>query len=182
LKLAENGQYLEARIDQLNPSKTAPAQFTIKAKFKRDDPEYLFDFAFPELSVDKRNDRAQTAPVELAAIDVPDDAGEILKMLNERQKQLGDFIASRDYAQVWVPAFQSKDLALALDVQIKDLPAGQRPKIAHAIDQLVRAAWLLDNYGDVGDKAQIEQAFAAFSRAATEVQSAFSRLKTKGSR
>ncbi len=103
-------------------------------------------------------------------------------MLMERQKQLGDFIASRDYAQVWVPAFQSKDLALALDVQIKDLPAGQRPKTAHAIDQLVRAAWLLDNYGDIGDKAQIEQAYAAFSRAANEVQSAFSRLKTKGQR
>ena len=37
LKLAENGQYLEAQIDQLHPSRTAPAQLTVKAKFKRDE-------------------------------------------------------------------------------------------------------------------------------------------------
>lgn len=175
LKLAENGRYLEGKVESLRPSKTAPAQITVKAKFKRDNPEYRFDFAFPDFSPEKGSAVVQSA-AGLAAIDIPNDAGEILKMLGDRKMQLGEFIERRDYAQVWVPAFQSKDLALALDVRVKDLAAGERPKVAHAIERLVRAAWLLDNYGDIGDKAQIEQAYAAFARAADEVHSAFSEL------
>ena len=40
------GPYLEAKIDET----ALPAQMTAKVQFKKDAPEYRFDFTFPELS------------------------------------------------------------------------------------------------------------------------------------
>jgi hypothetical protein len=185
LKLSENGEYLEAKIDRLPASKAAPAQMTAKVQFTADQKkDYVFDFAFPGLSEDKDSAIATFAATgidPLQSIDIPDDPVQILKLLNEKTRALADFIQKRDYGQIWVPAFQSKDLALALDVRIQDLPAAERPKVTNSIEQLVRAAWLLDNYGDTGDKTQIDSAFAVFSQAAEQVQAAFAEvLKSKG--
>ncbi|MBI3402175.1 MAG: hypothetical protein HY048_12210, partial [Acidobacteria bacterium] len=38
--------YLEARVDPL----TLPAQFAAKVKFRKDGPEYRFDFSFAEFT------------------------------------------------------------------------------------------------------------------------------------
>jgi hypothetical protein len=37
----------------------------------------------------------------------------------------------------------------------------------------VRYAWLLDSFGDLGNRQQVEEAYAAFARAAGDVSRAF---------
>ena len=180
LKLAENGQYLEAKVAAVQPSAAAPAQMSVKLKFKRDQPkEFRFDFAFPDFSQDKTAATltalgiVETGP----PLDIPDDARQVLQMLGERNKQLAGFVRERQFDQLWVPAFQAKDLALALDVRTRDLPAHRRAGATASIDRLVRSAWLLDQYGDTGDRAEIEQAYDSFSRAFSEIESTYSDLK-----
>ena len=58
-----------------------------------------------------------------------------------------------------MPAFQAKDLALALDEHMRELPAERRKVAEPAITKLVRSAWLLDAFGDIGNKQQISEAY-----------------------
>jgi hypothetical protein len=69
-----------------------------------------------------------------------------------------------------VPAFQAKDLALALDVRTRTLPQAMRVKATMAVEQLVRAAWMIDAAGDTGNRSEVEAAHAALARAAADVQ------------
>jgi hypothetical protein len=73
-----------------------------------------------------------------------------------------------------VPAFQAKELAVALEQHVLDLDAGRREGAADALARIVRFAWLLDAIGDVGNRQQLLDAYAAFTRAVDEVGQAFS--------
>ena len=72
-----------------------------------------------------------------------------------------------------MPAFQAKDLALALDARTGTLPPEKRKIAEPAITKLVRSAWLLDAFGDIGNKQQITEAYAKFVEAAKDIQAAF---------
>ena len=102
---------------------------------------------------------------------------EILTQLAQRTEQVRRFIDQGSFASVYVPAFQAKDLALALDQHTKDLSSDRRKLADPAIKQLVRSAWLLDAFGDLGNREHIGQAFEQFVAAAKEVESAFSGSK-----
>ena len=72
-----------------------------------------------------------------------------------------------------MPAFQAKDLALALD-EHKDELTPERRKVAEpAIARLVRAAYLLDAFGDIGNKQQISDAYAKFLEAEADIHASF---------
>ena len=73
----------------------------------------------------------------------------------------------------YVPAFQAKDLALALDDHTQDLTPERRRIAEPAIAKLVRSAYLLDAFGDIGNKQQITDAYARFVEAAKDIHSAF---------
>ena len=77
------------------------------------------------------------------------------------------------FAAVYVPAFQAKDLALALDEHKKELSPEQLKIAEPAITRLVRSAYLLDAFGDIGNKQQIAEAYSKFVEAANDIQSAF---------
>jgi Heavy metal binding domain len=109
----------------------------------------------------------------LIPLPVPDTVPEILAQLEQRTEQVRRFIDQGAFASVYVPAFQAKDLALALDERKKDLEAGGRRMVDPAIKRLVRSAWLLDAFGDLGNKEHITEAFAQFAAAVKEVQAAF---------
>ena len=47
---------------------------------------------------------------------------EVLRLLGERVTIIGDLVRKGAFSEVWVPAFQAKDLALALDVRTRTLP------------------------------------------------------------
>jgi hypothetical protein len=109
----------------------------------------------------------------LVSLPIPDTIPEILAQLEQRTEQVRRFIDQGAFASVYVPAFQAKDLALALDERTKDLEAGGRRALNPAIKRLVRSAWLLDAFGDLGNREHITDAFAQFVAAVKDVQAAF---------
>ena len=74
---------------------------------------------------------------------------------------------------MWVPAFQAKDLAVALEPHIGHIAPAARDAAEPALQRLVRFAWLLDSFGDLGNRQQVEDAYSAFTLAAADVMKAF---------
>jgi hypothetical protein len=189
LKAARNRSYFEARID----TPALPAEMSAKVRFSDDQPEHRFDFTFAALSKEPaapaprtRQTQPVAQPVAAAAavpstgadtsltpLPIPETMGGILEQLQVRDKQVRDLIARGDFGAVWVSAFQAKDLAIALEVHLAHLAPAQREAGEPALARVVRTAWLLDASGDVGNRRQIESAYAAFTMAVTDVISAF---------
>ena len=117
-----------------------------------------------------------TAPApdpSLIQLPIPDSVPEILTQLKTRDAQVAELIAKGNFAAVFVPAFQAKDLAIALEARVASLPAAQQDAAAPAIERLVRTAWQLDAVGDLGNRQQLQAAYSTFSAAVTEVVGAF---------
>ncbi len=171
LKVAADGEYLEARVGRLK----FPAEMTAKLRFTKGGDEYRFDFTFAEYSVDKTSGPAD--PVSL--FEVPDDAVQVRRLLAERVAHIGELVRKGAFGEVWVPAFQAKDLGLALDVQTPQLPAERRLQARSAIDRLVRAAWALDAAGDTGNRSDVEEAYRGLADASKEIERLFSALPVK---
>jgi hypothetical protein len=45
--------------------------------------------------------------------------------------------------------------------------------VSGSVKRLVRSAWMLDTYGDLGNRAPIADAYVTFSAAVAELESAF---------
>jgi len=195
LKASRTRAYLEARVD----TRTLPAEMTAKVRFGRGLDEYRFDFTFDALtkepaaplSVPQRIQTAPASPATSAPVAqtpsetlqtsdaglvtqaIPGSMGDILEQLRARDGQVRDLIARGDFGAVWVPAFQAKDLALALEPHLAHLAPEKRETGEPAISRVVRGAWLLDASGDVGNRQQVEAAYATFAAAVTDVVAAF---------
>ena len=109
----------------------------------------------------------------LVPLPVPETVPEILSQLRTRTDQIRSFIDKGSFASIYVPAFQAKDLALALDAHKNNLPADKRKIAEPAIAKLVRVAYMLDAFGDLGNKQQITEAYAKFVEAAKDIQASF---------
>ena len=126
---------------------------------------------------------AQTPPLSLPQASGPDPAliplpipetvPEMLAQLRTRIDQIRGLIDNSAFASIYVPAFQVKDLALALDAHLKDLPAGRRAGTSADIANLVRVSYMLDAFGDIGNRQQITEAFSRFAAAAKGIDAAF---------
>jgi hypothetical protein len=198
LKTVRNRAYLEARVD----TSALPAEMTAKVRFGSDQPEYRFDFTFEQLTKEplvpvagptqpQAPPRRAEAPASATAspqptatgpdpaltpLPIPSSMSGMVEQLRARQKQVGDLVARGDFGAVWVPAFQAKDVAIALEPHLAHLDPAKREIAEPAITAVVRAAWLLDAAGDVGNRQQIESAFAAFSTAVADLAGAFEGL------
>jgi hypothetical protein len=104
---------------------------------------------------------------------MPNTVPEMLSQLSQRTEVIKRLIDSGMFASVYVPAFQVKDLALALDEKKNDLPSDRQQVVGPAVKRLVRSAWLLDAFGDLGNKEQITEAYAQFTAAVKELENAF---------
>ena len=109
----------------------------------------------------------------LIPLPIPDSVPEMLAQLSQRTEQIRRFIDQGQFASVYVPAFQAKDLALALDERKNELRPEHLKIAAPAIKRLVRSAWLLDAFGDLGNKQQISDAYTEFAAAVKDVESVF---------
>jgi hypothetical protein len=109
----------------------------------------------------------------LVPLPIPDTVPEMLAQLRTRTDQIRQFIDRGSFASIYVPAFQAKDLALALEAHKNELPEARRKLAEPAFSKLVRSAWLLDAFGDIGNKQQISEAYTKFVEAANNIQSAF---------
>ena len=195
LRPSRDGAYLEARVSGV----AFPAAMTAKVRIKPESPEYRFDFTFPAVTKDPgatprpgatsanraarsaqpvvpRADSTVAAPAALAgpaATPIPDTIAGILALIKARDGEIRDLIRQGNFAAVWVPAFQAKDLAVALESRIGQLQPDARDAAEPALQRLVRYAWLLDSFGDLGNRRQVEDAYAAFTSAASSVLKAF---------
>jgi Heavy metal binding domain len=193
--LVRNGRFLEARIGRL----ALPAQMTAKVSFKKGGPEHVFDFAFegfskeppagtrlttaapmppstPPPSTAVEGGTIEIAPAmenALIPVPIPETVPEIMAQLRTRTDQIRTFIDRGSFASIYVPAFQAKDLALALDARKNTIPVDKRRIAQPAIAQLVRSAYLLDAFGDLGNKQQIVDAFSVFAAAVKDIQASF---------
>ena len=111
------------------------------------------------------------------ATPIPGTIPEILALIKTRDGEIRDLIRQGNFAAVWVPAFQAKDLAIALEPHIGHLAPAARDAAEPALQRLVRFAWLLDSFGDLGNRQQVEGAYAAFAGAAADVSKAFGGAK-----
>ena len=109
----------------------------------------------------------------LVPVPIPDTVPEMLAQLQTRNTQIKMFIDRGAFASVYVPAFQAKDVALALDGKKGDLPPDRQRIVGPAVNRLVRTAYLLDAFGDLGNKQQISDAYAEFAGAVRDIESAF---------
>jgi hypothetical protein len=109
----------------------------------------------------------------LVPLPVPETVPEMLSQLRSRTEQIRAIIDRGSFASIYVPAFQAKDLALALDEHKQELPADRRKIVEPAITRLVRCAWMLDAFGDIGNKQQITEAYDMFVAASRDIQAAF---------
>lgn len=110
----------------------------------------------------------------LIPLPIPDTVPETLAQLRTRIDQIRGLIDSGSFASVYVPAFQAKDLALALDTHVKELPSDRQVSTSTEIANLVRVAYMLDAFGDIGNRQQITEAFIRFAAAAKGIDAGFS--------
>ncbi len=182
---SRDGQYLEAKVD----SRTLPLSIVAKLKLKENGPEYHFDFRFTELSKepapipatsrvspDTPTTRAASPPMPqlpapLIQVSIPDTIEGIVAEIGIRNRQIGELIELGRFPEVWFPAFEAKDLAIAMGAHAARMPAGKRQLLEPAIKQLLKGAWLLDAFGDVGNRDQVTAAYKDFQSAVLGIES-----------
>ncbi len=173
LQPSKDAAYLKARL----PVNRLPAEITAKIRFTAKGDEYRFDFVFPTYS----KDQAAPAPTPTAtspailgssgvAVDpLPGTTSGLLAALKARSQEVGILIQQGAYAQVYVPALSTKDAALALETRVGDVPDNRRPAVTSAVKRVVVAAWLLDLYGDLGDRERLNDAYRSFAAAVADL-------------
>jgi len=198
--LVRSGRYLQASIGKL----PFPAEMYASVKFAPGGKDNRFDFTFPAYSKEPHAvggptmtnaAPATTAPLvetlptpsstssgidpALVPLPIPDTVPEMLAQLKTRTEQIRAFIDKGTFAAIYVPAFQAKDLALALDEHKGELTPERRKVAEPAIAKLVRSAYLLDAFGDIGNKQQISEAYAKFLEAEKDIHAAFPQSATR---
>ena len=133
-----------------------PASLIVQASFTAGSKDQRFDFTFTEYSV-------ASAPTTIdgatrLAMDIPNDADGVLAMLRERRDQVKEIVARGSLTEVWVPALQAKDLALALELHAREFPDRQRQEMSAAVRDIVVAAFRLDAAGDRGEREEVARA------------------------
>ncbi len=172
-----DGAFLEAVVGELD----VPAEVTAKVVFVEDFPEERFDFIFAEYSAaaadaaDARTSTVMTgAPTSVPLADrirppIPELTSDIVSAIAGLDQELQELIGRGAFAEIFIPALQAKELALALNDRTEDLSEQEQNDVNIAVRHLVRAAWLLDWYGDLGNKQQVSGAYDVFGSAAGEI-------------
>jgi hypothetical protein len=167
LTLADGGTFLEATIDTV----PLPANLILQAVFTDGGKEQRFDFTFTEFSVDAAPPATDVATRLM--MNVPDDPASLVKMLVERSESLKEVVGRGGLSEVWVPALQGKDLALALELHAREFPAPRRAVVAAATREVVQAAFRLDSSGDRGEREAVARAAEQFERAVAVLEETF---------
>ncbi len=103
----------------------------------------------------------------------PATAAGIMDALKTHAAELKDFVDRGVFNEIWVPALASKDVAVYLDDHLDELDAAKREPAQAAVARLVRASWLLDAVGDLGNRPQVVQAYSEYAKALADVQTFF---------
>ena len=174
-----DGAYLEAEVGNL----PIPVDVITKLQILEDFPEDRFDFIFTEFSAVSGApdvainslDAPETVPLaERIRPRIPDQTSEIIVGISARNDDIATLVAEGGFTEIFIPALQSKELALALNERAETLSTRERNDVRIAVRSLVRAAWLLDWYGDLGNKQQVSEAYDIFNEAVVEINRVYS--------
>ena len=175
-----DGAYLEAEVGDL----ALPADLIAKIQIAEDFPEDRFDFIFAEFS-STAPDVVDTSPAavvpdtlplaERIRPRIPELTSDIVQGIAERNDEIANLVATGGFTEIFIPALQSKELALALHDRAEDLEPQERNMVRIAVRSLVRSAWLLDWYGDLGNKQQVSEAHDIFNEAVTQIAEIYGR-------
>ena len=178
-----DGAWLEAEVGDL----ALPADFIAKIQMVEDYPEERFDFIFAELTSDApvrtiaaATDVPATLPLaERIRPRIPEATRDIVNNIGARNDEIARLVTEGRFTEIFIPALQSKELALALHERAEALPAAERNLVRIAVRSLVRAAWLLDWYGDLGNKQQVSEAHDVFSEAVRGINQVYDGAATR---
>ena len=178
-----DGSFLEAVVGDLQ----VPADIIAKVAFGvggEEFPEERFDFIFSDYSADEPiaslvlTRDAPDSAVPLAtriAPEVPELTTDLVAEIGVRSDRLLELVTAGRFTEVFIPALQGKELALELERRddIENLPLRQRNDLRIAVRHLVRAAYLLDWYGDLGNKQQVSGAYDIYDAAVDDIARAY---------
>src|SRR5262245_39365173 len=105
--------------------------------------------------------------------DLPNNTGDLLKLLDLRSQEVQSLIQEGNFGMVYVPSMLAKEVALAIQDHVSELPARQHTPLTSAVRRLVLSSWRLDQYGDLGDREKITQAHALFSAAVADIKAVY---------
>jgi hypothetical protein len=117
---------------------------------------------------------SQTVPVPAFLDEVlPTSSPELLALLHKRREEADRLIKDNLFAQIYVPAMSGKNIALALEGYVNELPDRRRAEALAGIRRLVLTAWQLDYFGDLGNKEKLGEAYTLFAGAVADIEAAY---------
>ena len=168
LKPAESGACLEAAIEDY----ALPLHLVVKAEIAG--RQERFDFTFrsigsPDLEpADKRTRRPEDE------LEIPASAAGIVAEIKSRDARVQELIGEQEYKSLFIPAFEAKVFALELEKRFGPAEQdGRRLKLKRGVKGIVRGAWLLDHFGDQGDRPGVLQQYRVFSEGVKLLEALF---------
>ena len=177
LVASPEGEYVEAQIGDV----PLPAQITAKLIVQPDFPEDRFDFIFATYSKEGEGFTPLSAMVRMSSSlatslaerirpEIPTSQRQIVSEIVTRDQEVQELIGSGAYTGLFLPALQAKHLALGLDTHWNQLSMDDRNALMVAVRGVVRGAWLLDLYGDLGNKIEIDKAYRIFGASIGQIR------------
>jgi hypothetical protein len=152
MEVSADGNLLSLSVDR----SLDPVEIILHLQFPERTGEARFDFIFS---------RAAAASTALPEFRIPESAEDVYREILRRNERIQDLIGRGSWPDLYIPALEAKDLALALSEK-----EGER--VERPARKLVRAAWLLDTHGDRGNRLEVEAAYRLFEAAVSELSAA----------
>ncbi|MBH16660.1 MAG: hypothetical protein CL488_00305 [Acidobacteria bacterium] len=188
LTVGPEGRFFEVHIGE----QELPTAVTAKIRFEPGAVEERFDFIFNSItdnpadptsltprSVGLGGTQASLPPAAATTgtllVNIPEEPNEIATELAIRNATVQNLVRDGGFTEIWIPALEAKDLALALTPHLDLLAPDQQLLVRLAVKELVRAAWLLDWHGDLGNRQRVEAAYAIFGQAADIITATYDR-------
>jgi len=156
MQAASDGAYFRIPFQK----KDDPPELTAFVRYVEGGPEERFDFIF----------FPPPPPDLLPDFTIPDAPNEIVREILVRDDRIKALMTRGAWTELFIPALEAKDLALALDSKVTT-----NPEVTLGIKKIVRAGWMLDTYGDLGNREKVEAAYALFAAGAAPLKAAYAK-------
>jgi Heavy metal binding domain len=147
----------EARADRV--------ELAVHVKFPGSEREERFDFTWSGREKSERATFGGSLPEPSVS---PTDAAALMEAIRARGRRVDELVRRGAWPDLFIPALEAKDFALALLEHDGE-------SVAVPVKTLVRAAWLLDHYGDLGKKEQVGAAHRLFVQGMADLERAHAR-------
>ena len=152
LTSAADGDHSELAVEG---SINYPLELTLFVRFDGSDKEERFDFIF----VGSR----EFVTADLTPFVIPEEPALIAREIFLRDTRIQDLMEVGGWTDLYIPAMEAKELALALGMRDGET-------VSLSVKKLVRAAWLLDMYGDLGNRMKVESAYELFEEGISDLE------------